>query len=98
MGGVVHPVQISKDKYTGPNRIWAPGKNSWGPGLALSRAFGDRAAKKYGVTSQPDIKTFQMTYEDQYIILGSDGLYDFMKDQDINYFMKKKMKDQNFNK
>jgi hypothetical protein len=42
-------------------RIWAPGKNSWGPGLALSRAFGDKAARKYGVISDPDIKTFGLT-------------------------------------
>jgi hypothetical protein len=42
-------------------RIWAPGKNSWGPGLALSRAFGDKASRKYGIISIPDIKTFKIT-------------------------------------
>lgn len=50
-GGIIHPIEIGKDKYSGPNRIWAPGRNSWGPGLALSRAFGDKAARKYGVLS-----------------------------------------------
>lgn len=44
---------MAKDKYVGPMRIWAPGKNSWGPGLALSRAFGDKAARKYGVIPVP---------------------------------------------
>lgn len=34
-------------------RVWAPGKNSWGPGLALSRAFGDRASRyTYKLVSQ----------------------------------------------
>lgn len=50
-GGVIHPLEVGKDKYAGPNRIWAPGKTSWGPGLALSRAFGDKASRKYGVIS-----------------------------------------------
>ena len=50
-GGDIHPIEIGKDRYSGPNRIWAPGKNSWGPGLALSRAFGDKAARKYGLIS-----------------------------------------------
>jgi len=61
-GGVIHPIEIGKDKYSGPNRIWAPGKNSWGPGLALSRAFGDKAARKYGLISEPEIKNIRLTY------------------------------------
>ena len=44
-------MEVGKDKFVGPLRIWAPGKNSYGPGLALSRAFGDKAAKKLGVIS-----------------------------------------------
>ena len=52
-GGCIHPFEIGKDRYSGPNRIYAPGKNSWGPGLALSRAFGDKAARKYGLISEP---------------------------------------------
>lgn len=98
MGGVIHPIEISKDTFSGPNRIWAPGKNSWGPGLALSRAFGDKAAQKYGIISDPDITICHLTYSDYYIVVGSDGLYDFLNDQDINYFIKKKLKEDNFNK
>lgn len=79
-GGVIHPLEIGKDKYSGPNRIWAPGKNSWGPGLALSRALGDKAAKKYGLSSEPEIKNIQLSYDADFIVLGSDGLFDFLKD------------------
>lgn len=34
-------------------RIWGPEKNSSGPGLAISRAFGDTGCRKYGLISTP---------------------------------------------
>ena len=73
-------MEIGRDKFVGPNRIWAPGRSSWGPGLALSRAFGDLASRKYGVTSDPETKIFHLSSEDDFIILGSDGLFDHVKD------------------
>ena len=79
-GGVVRPIQLGKDRFIGPDRIWAPGKNSWGPGLALSRAFGDTSARKYGIMAEAEVKTHQITYEDNFIVIGSDGLFDYMKE------------------
>ena len=93
-GGSIHPIEIGKDKYAGPNRIWAPGKNSWGPGLALSRAFGDKAARKYGLISEPEIKNIRLTYEIDFLLMGSDGLFDYMKDNEVSYFVRKKLKEE----
>lgn len=93
-GGVIHPLEIGKDKYSGPNRIWAPGRCSWGPGLALSRAFGDKAARKFGVISEPEIRTFNLNYEDDFIIMGSDGLFDFMKDSELSFLVRKSLKEE----
>lgn len=61
--------------------------------MALSRAFGDKAARKYGVISEPEVKTFNLCYEDDYIILGSDGLFDFVKDMDLSIQVRKCMKE-----
>lgn len=93
-GGVIHPLEIGKDKFSGPNRIWAPGRCSWGPGLALSRAFGDKAARKFGVISEPEIKTVSLTYEDDFILLGSDGLFDCLKDSDLSLLVRKQLKEE----
>jgi serine/threonine protein phosphatase PrpC len=55
--------------------------------LALSRAFGDKAARKFGVISEPDIKTFNLSYEDDFLVIGSDGLFDVMKDSEISFLV-----------
>jgi protein phosphatase 2C len=92
-GGVIHPLEIGKDKFSGPNRIWAPGRSSWGPGLALSRAFGDKAARKFGVISEPEIRSVSLTYEDDFLVLGSDGLFDVMKDSEVSFFVRRALKE-----
>ena len=48
------------------------------PGLAMSRSFGDELAKGIGVTCQPDSNSRSLTPEDRFIVVGSDGIYDFL--------------------
>lgn len=43
--------------------------------LEVSRAFGDRQFKKFGVVATPDIHSFEVTERDHFIILGCDGLW-----------------------
>ena len=57
-------------------RIWTPGRNSWGPGLAVSRAFGDKAAKKLGLICEPEIIELDIPSCSEFMVLGSDGLFD----------------------
>ncbi len=76
-------MEIGREKFAGPNRIWAPGRSSWGPGLALSRAFGDFASRKYGVISESETKIFHLNPDDDFVILGSDGLFDHVKDNEL---------------
>ena len=97
-GGVIRPIELGKDRFIGPNRIWAPGKNSWGPGLALSRAFGDTSAQKFGVVPEAEVKTHQITYEDDFIVVGSDGLFDYMKDSEIAFFVRSKLREEEQNR
>ena len=65
-----------KEIIIGPQRV-LPGR------LSVSRTFGDIEAKieKRGgnpnvVVAIPDIKSFKITEEHDFIIMGSDGIYD----------------------
>jgi len=51
--------------------------------LALSRAFGDHAMKKYGVICTPYIYKHIVSEKDKYIVLCSDGVWDVMTDEDV---------------
>ena len=43
--------------------------------LAVSRAFGDRHLKRYGVCADPEITRFTISQNDAYLLLASDGLW-----------------------
>ena len=65
----------------GPMRVWL--KNEDIPGLAMSRSFGDAMAARVGVNAIPEIKEFMLTPEDKIMVLASDGVWEFLKDQDV---------------
>jgi protein phosphatase 2C family protein 2/3 len=44
--------------------------------LNYSRAFGGKDLKMFGLTAEPDISHFEVTSDDQLVILASDGLWD----------------------
>jgi protein phosphatase 1L len=48
--------------------------------LAVSRAFGDRALKKF-VISLPDVRHEGMAGGEEYIVLASDGLWDVISNR-----------------
>lgn len=49
--------------------------------LAVSRAIGDRGLKEF-VVADPEIISRMLCVEDQFVVVASDGLWDFMKDQE----------------
>ena len=51
--------------------------------LALSRALGDHAMKKYGVICTPYINKHILTEKDKYIVICSDGVWDVLSDGDV---------------
>jgi serine/threonine protein phosphatase PrpC len=54
--------------------------------LALSRAIGDRSERP-AVTSKPDVSTYRIEEGDEFIVLGSDGLWDVMSSQEVVTFV-----------
>ncbi|MCQ2816645.1 MAG: protein phosphatase 2C domain-containing protein [archaeon] len=51
--------------------------------LMLSRAFGDWEFKSYGVINVPHILRIEISDKDQYVIMGSDGIWDVFSDEDV---------------
>ncbi|KAG2495635.1 hypothetical protein HYH03_006235 [Edaphochlamys debaryana] len=60
----------------GPYRVWL--QYAWIPGLAMSRALGDVLAHQVGVTSEPDHTVMDITPQDKFIVLASDGVWEFI--------------------
>ena len=67
-------------EFVGPQRVWI--KEEEVPGLAMTRSFGDRVAATVGVMSEPEIKEFNFEEEDKYMIIASDGIWEFISSQE----------------
>ena len=86
---------VGTDVLVGPYRV-LPGR------LSVSRTFGDPEAKlaKYGgnpnvVIAIPDITSFEVTNDYDFIVMGSDGIFDKLSNEDVvqcvwNSIMKEK--------
>lgn len=44
----------------------------------MSRSLGDQVAASVGVSSIPEIFEYQLTVNDKFIILASDGVWEFI--------------------
>lgn len=51
--------------------------------LMLSRAFGDWELKPYGVSNVPHITRTELTPNDKYLIIATDGIWDVFEDEDV---------------
>ena len=78
-GGRVEPVRIDGEDI-GPLRVWL--KNEDAPGLAMTRALGDLLGSRIGVISTPEITTTPVCPEDAFVILASDGIWEFITSQE----------------
>ncbi|CAI2381227.1 unnamed protein product [Moneuplotes crassus] len=78
----------------GPLRVWNEGQNE--PGVAMTRSIGDHIGKGdngCGLTSTPDILTFDIPDSRSTLILASDGIYDvFTNDSLADYVWKLRAK------
>ena len=83
-----------KDEFgndIGIMRIWL--KDEGGIGLALTRSFGDELLNKIGVNCVPEIKEFFLEKNDKFIIIGTDGLWEYIPSQECveivkDYYLK----------
>ncbi len=83
-GGVVCPIEIDGETF-GPPRVWIKGQQA--PGLCMSRSLGDELAASVGIVCDPEISVRKLdslrTAKELWIVIGSDGIYEFISNEDI---------------
>ena len=79
--GRIDTYRDTNGEAIGPFRVWLSDQNI--PGLAMSRSLGDRLASTVGVTSEPEIFELELTIEDKFIILASDGIWEFISTEEV---------------
>ena len=90
-GGRIESYKDEEGEFAGPQRVWLKTENV--PGLAMTRSFGDDVAHSIGVISQPEILEYNIVNEDKFILLASDGIWEFISsDECVNmvkdYYLK----------
>lgn len=79
--GTIHADRLTGG-YVGPSRVWMSQEQI--PGLAMSRSLGDFVASQLGVISEPDFTQVELTPEDKFVIVASDGIWEFLSSQKVS--------------
>ena len=78
-GAYVRPGKEASDGEFVPARLYENMEQPHlGPGLCVARALGDLNALRAGLIPTPDIFTHVVAAEDQFLILASDGVWEFI--------------------
>ena len=85
--GEIEKIEDDDGNWVGPLRVWVKGSD--GPGLAMTRTFGDEIGASVGVVSNPEVFEYKITAEDRAIILASDGLWEYMSNKEVTDVVKK---------
>lgn len=80
-GGRVEAFKDLNGEPMGPMRVWV--QNEDVPGLAMSRSLGDKVAQSVGVIPTPEILDYTLSPHDQFILIASDGVWEFMSNVDV---------------
>ena len=54
----------------------------------MSRSFGDYVASTVGVISEPEILNFQFNYEWGFLVVASDGVWEFLSNERVGEIVK----------
>ena len=87
MGGTVEKIKNKYGIELGPLRVWE--KNKDYPGLAMSRSLGDFNGKHIGIIPDPQIVEWTLTIHSKFIVICSDGIWEFVNNKDVMEFGKK---------
>ena len=80
-GGKVESLLDEEGNYVGPERVWINIENV--SGLAMSRSFGDEILHRVGVIVDPEILEYFFVEEDKFIVIASDGIWEFMSSDEV---------------
>ena len=85
-GGRIEAYKDENGGDFGPPRVWLKYEDV--PGLAMSRSYGDEIAPSVGTISEPEIEEYDITNDDKFIIIASDGIWEFISSQECVNFIK----------
>ena len=85
-GGEIQQIQNENGEYEGPLRIFM--KDEEGPGLAMTRSFGDVIGSVIGIIAEPEVKEYILKEEDRAIIIASDGLWEYVSNEEVAQIVK----------
>lgn len=54
------------------------------PGLCMTRSLGDLCVKQHGITAEPDIVTWKVHHAEGYVLVASDGVWDFLSCEEVS--------------
>ena len=80
-GGRVEPLPGPPGEDCGPSRVWLAEVDV--PGLAMSRSVGDEVSQTVGVISTPEVIVHEITSEDIFCVWASDGVWEFLSNQQV---------------
>jgi serine/threonine protein phosphatase PrpC len=81
-GGQIQPSRTI-DEVWEPARLYEDLENTRrGPGLTMSRAFGDWGSRPLGFSATPELTRHELQPDDRFIIVASDGLWELI-DSDL---------------
>jgi serine/threonine protein phosphatase PrpC len=77
---------VKKKHFIG-TRIFAPKCKLRYPGLTVTRSLGDACAKRLGVSAEPEVSKWETNSSDDYLLIASDGIWEFLTDSCVAEFL-----------
>ena len=77
-GGFISPPE---EEWGGPARVWLDASQTL-PGLAMARSIGDHMVSSIGVIARPEVCVRELTDDDLFVVLASDGVWEFIDSQE----------------
>lgn len=74
-GGIFAPILGDDGRPIGPRRIWDSPKRVK-PGIGMTRSIGDGCARSVGVIADPVVTRHELSPDDKFMLVASDGLWD----------------------
>jgi hypothetical protein len=70
--------------FWGVYRIWMPGQYT--PGCIFTRSIGDKLAEALGVMPDPEILEWELSDQDAFFVLASDGVWEFLSSIQVSIY------------
>ncbi len=87
--------EVKNPEQGGPYRVYKMNENS--PALAVARSLGDCFGHDCGVSEEPQVSYRILDDTDEFIVMGSDGIWDVMNSGEIVVYVCERTMDKNNN-